>query len=262
MNKLRSKITNISTKLCWNKKGFIFLATEVARIIMAVLVSLLLIGLIVALYFFVSPDKDIARAESEMGELRTYLSNVKIGEEIEYPVLYAPNWYLYSTDVGRLCDGDFCLCICEDEDCSGVNICKEIDKYVMLQLNGNLARSVKLIEKPGRLTLSLKEINVYPFTAKIESTIFERNLPPVLFMYEGEWKWGLDAVTWRGLDDLNNGAAFISTNNFIKNVLVPVEDSKNGGELILKRNDIHISEGIYIANLESTERGGSIYSLK
>ncbi len=120
-------------KIEMRKKGQ--LLSKTLGILIAVLCILVLLVLAVNLYGILIGKSDIEYARATLDELHNRISNLKAGEQKSFIFLNPEDWYIVRYDNARFegkCNSDFCLCLCDTDDCSVRNVCKEFSKQIIL----------------------------------------------------------------------------------------------------------------------------------
>jgi len=230
---------------------------QVAKLVAAAIAILILIylGSIIANYFLDQTNKQ--KADAELNEIVPLLQQAEeTSEEKEHFVIYAPKWFLFSSEFSNLCDEKFCLCLCEDRGCAGTEArsCIGTEKFVLIKEGGKTKRSIELKERPARIKLKYVDQTVYPYNAgkDIDRGWIEiTTTTPIFFKFTDQWLWSPDfEENWRGASDYSNDrhGRSLSENNklFIKDFLLTIKDSKTKGEELFTRTGAKLSEGVYV----------------
>ena len=120
-----------------NKKGVEFLGGHVVNLIITVIIITLLIFVGLKIYgLFVNEGSDLEQANAQLLKVKEVADRTHSSSEADVVRTFfspAKNWYLRSfsevsgdnlQDLPRACIGKIgCLCICNTEDCGGVNAC-------------------------------------------------------------------------------------------------------------------------------------------
>lgn len=240
-----------------NKKGEIsLLGEEGVKIITAVISISILIGLIVILYNFYTTGQ-ITKSVKELKEIKSILEKSFVdNEEKEYTVIQAPNWYLFSSEFADLCEGPFCLCLCEEEDCGeeSERACVATNRFVLIREKGKEKRISQLQSPPYNLRLNFENQEVYPFNAgkNVEGYFITTTTTPIFFKFDKEWLWSADlhnwmptttsivtAGQWKGIEVVTDNKIFIN------NILLPVKNSESKGEVALEKFNAKLSRGVF-----------------
>jgi hypothetical protein len=193
-----------------NKKGFELLGNHTVNIIIAVLCILVLIYAGIKVYGLFSDKSDLEKATFELTQLKAKLDAVaesKVSDE--YIVTSVREWYLFSEEFGSLCNGDFCLCLCEEVDCkSEPRACIATDKFVLLRkgIEDDYKETRKFqLESPFKLNLKYSGEHAYPFNAgtSVEAGwLTVKAITPLFFKYDENWKWSPDLEVWMNISEL------------------------------------------------------------
>lgn len=193
-----------------NKKAFLTLE-QIVKLVLAILMSVLLIMLFVAIRGSVikesSGDKTIQQVNAIYSELRTLNSE---NTQKTFTILQSKGWYLVTSDINQLCGGEFCLCLCKNPICTQVGedeverTCIVTDKYVSIrvkQYNDETRKERKYfkleeVDLPLDVSLSFVEGKVYPYTDRryLQEERYEQ--VPVFYNFFEEWRWSLDLEYW------------------------------------------------------------------
>lgn len=123
----------------------------------------------------------------------------------EYALLSADDWYLSSFEKyeGVYECNSFCLCFCDEDDCSDKKICRPTNNFVMLKgKDGKEYRTIEIKEVSVELGLSYIDKEVYPYTAggALESS---STIIPLYYLFsENKWKWSPDLDNWMNTSQL------------------------------------------------------------
>lgn len=254
-----------------NKKaeGFSLLGNKTINLVLAVFVIVILIIFLFKIRGLLK-DKDVLEdAEAEMDEIFAKFKSIPDSSvQREHFFMTLQGWYMFSTEFGDYCRGDFCLCVCKDEKCSGSRMCMVSEKFVLLRdLEGREKRLIKL-ESPFKFRLFLNEEKVYPYNGggyvgnvdfwtryftKISTTT------PLFFKFDTRWLWSPDLANWGNLGELKvkvgqwagttpseDNQRFI---DFIANIETNFENSEQTVKGLLERNGATESNGVYILQL-------------
>ncbi|MBU0907276.1 MAG: hypothetical protein KKD18_06160 [Nanoarchaeota archaeon] len=232
---------------------------EIARLVTAIIAILILIYLIVIITGFYFNKADVNKASTELEEIVPSLEKVvETGQQQEYFVLYAPDWYLFSSEFSDLCDGRFCLCLCKDSACqdSKARACTKTEKFVLIREGGRETRSIKLEKPPQKIILNFVDEKAYPFNAgdnTVRGWWSIQGVPTLFLKFTTEWLWSLDLTNWMTTEETSakgglwNGIEPPQANrDFITSFLKPIKNSKAEGEQIFYHTGAKLSEGFYI----------------
>lgn len=143
-----------------NKQGKI-LENETLGIIIGVLCLVVLIFLGVKL-FNLFKKTDVEQAKASLERISSELSSIEKGEKVEADFfIESPNgWYVVSfsnedSEKPLQCSGDFCLCICDEDDCGGRVVCKPTSKKIKTFEDDD----EKSVEIKGITPLKIKLVN-------------------------------------------------------------------------------------------------------
>ncbi len=261
-----------------SKKADFLLGEHVVNILIAVLCIIVLIGLGVALLKIFTADKQkIEQAQGELGRINEKLS-ASTNAEQKYLITVVNGWWLFSDEHGLLCDGEFCLCICKEADCSGKSrACIETDKFVSIKskVDGEEKRIIRL-DFSSELKIKSRVEEVYPFVSekpvkqyKIWLSTFTAidlvrpqyfiyiasTKTPLFFRFDSGWKWSPDLDNWMNIETLvvsggtwdgekpaQENAEFI---NFLKEN-TKTQPAKETGETLFSQLGAHLSKGVYV----------------
>lgn len=241
-----------------NKKGFGLLGDETAGLLFGAIILLMLISLLVLIYRGSGSQSVTAHQQEELNEINNVLKTLTTEGEIkEYNILHTRQWYMFTSEYGDICEGRFCLCVCEKEDCSTeARACISTQKFVLLRQNGMEARIMKLENPPVNIKLSLVNQSVYPLNVGKEvdrGWIVTGTTTPLLLKFADQWLWSPDLETWLDMatSSPSNGRWAGRTirqenHEFMINVLAPVQNSKEKGETRIVQFGAKLSEGIYV----------------
>jgi hypothetical protein len=193
------------------KKGIELLGSHAINLIIAILAILILIygGVKLAGLFTEKAEKE--NAEFELIQLKAKLDTaLRTGEGDSYLVTTTKGWYMFSDEFGSLCEGDFCLCLCEEIDCSSESrACVSTEFFVLLREGGERNRELRFFQltSPYELKLGISQEKVYPFSAAEKSVSVQiwrnriNSVSPLFFKYEEEWLWSPDLEVWMKLSE-------------------------------------------------------------
>jgi hypothetical protein len=159
-----------------NRKGEILLP-ETLKMIIAVISILILVGLLIALYFYTSNDRDLEEAQATLtnssGSIKAAIERVRIGTTPEEVILINNpiGWSIF-TFVGEnkkpnFCVNENCICICDNvlvDDLFGVIDSRQLTEcdedgacLVVSDLqNKEMTKSIS----PG-ISLTIKKLNEF-----------------------------------------------------------------------------------------------------
>lgn len=231
--------------------------SEVAKLVIAIAAILILIYLGWILTNFYFNRTQVQKAEAELGEIVPLLEDVAAtGQEKEYFVLHAPQWYLFSSEFSDLCDGRFCLCLCEERECSDVKTrgCVQTEKFVLIRENGKEKRAIQIKEPPSKLYLKYIDEQAYPYTQSdnIDKGWFSvKQSNPIFYQFTDQWRWSFDLENWMTPDKTksNDGRRPFQDNVDFINEIVNSEFYRYNEEEVIRifsRNGGKISDGIYV----------------
>ncbi len=268
-----------------NKKAFQLIGEHGVNLIIAVLCIIILIILGVGLYnFFLGEKAKTAQAKAELEQIGgrlQYAAEQK--KEITQLVTTIQNWYFFSEEYGRLCSGEFCLCVCKNADCSGnAKACIFTDKFVLIRKNNIEARVVQL-NSPYELKLNLVDTEVYPFNAAVAVKDYSTELKfvaalvipalgvasvavpwdniqayssvtPLFLKFDKSWQWSPDLINWMSPSTTKVTAGEWKNKLLYENNAVFIETFKQYanlpsaetlGEGRLSAHGAHLSKGVY-----------------
>lgn len=272
------------------KKAFL-LGEATVKIIIAVLCIVVLIFLIVKLYELYGSSNKENLANAELENILAYGNRaIQEKKEMKYLATTVADWWLISSEFGDFCSGKFCLCLCEDVDCSGFKACKATDRFFLLREKENIEVRTYKLESPVELKINYSEEKVYPFNAgkAVDITDFSwvRNLAfalgvgpgilvqftpkdlykiidmttPIFFKFDNEWKWSPDLESWMNLNTLKptgkwavRGELSAANKNFIRafrDLEKPNALSEKIGDNFFKNSKTYKSEGVIIITKE------------
>ena len=126
-----------------NKKGIQWVGEEVGKIIIALLVIVMLIGLAYTLFNLFVRNNTILQAEKSLDKIQTAgltLQSGKMREDVFYesPRGWTMRFYELPREKVIGCGNGKCLCLCEDNNCDIKNryVCKGFGKNVNLRSKG------------------------------------------------------------------------------------------------------------------------------
>ncbi len=246
-----------------NKKGFEVLSDTLINIIIGIIGILILFGLFFALISLFSSNNDLKKAEGELGEMKSSLERLNSdNKEIDYLALYTPEWNLFSSEYADVCKpGPFCLCICEERECSeGLHSCISNDKFAVIKVNGQASRYLGIPQPPIEMKMSFIEGEVYPIrVGKAEEIgFFSYKLTPSSYLRfnseENEWQFSYDLEIWKSISEVESEKRIGEDNaNLIRDMSQSVGNSKENGENYLRRFGFSKSEGLYILDTKVEE---------
>lgn len=248
--------------------GFGLTGGMVVKLLVGVLCLGVLVYFGVELYYSAKGNQEAEKGKSELNEIFATLKQAESENQMqEYSVLYAPNWYLFSSEFPELCDtGPYCLCICKDAGCGDLKAraCIATDKFVSLRTRvpetGKIqrVRAMSLENYPLVLKLSFVNDWVYPYTPSeqiIRGSYLEvvKGTIPIFFKFYNEWIWSLDLQSWMKTSTIKvSGGEFdgismtVQENiDFLNEHMEPIKNSKQEGERLLNTLS-KLSEGVYV----------------
>lgn len=241
---------------------------QVALLVISVICIIILIylGSVMIIQYL---DKN--KAQKGAAELKEILPTLQLVAETKQPknysVVYAPEWYLFSTEFADICNpGPFCLCLCKEPQCldEKARTCVSTQKFVSISAINPLinqrqqTRGMRLDNPPYELKLKYSDQEVYPFSSltkeeRVVVKVFKaEGVIPVFFKFDKEWLWSPDLDNWMPTTTLTvTGGTFngqtMQTNNFlVESVLKPVKDSKEKGEEALVGLGATKSQGVFL----------------
>lgn len=273
-----------------SKKGDITLS-EVLNIILAIVGISILIMLGVRLWDL-QKDTELERAERELDRIIMFANDLDEVNPEASTIVEFHQWHLVTTEMEnwRVCDGPFCICMCEDKLCEKRKVCKSTEKFILLRRDffENEENEMRTIKQDKFFEANLEFIgkDVYPFNAEeiLESVLIrvpEKNdlafgLParqqrtvPLFFYFEPleglEWSWGYNLRDWRDLE--NTGILGRTTNRnlveefnqHISEIEYPEDISEEErkeilekkGEEFLENKGIKKSEGVIVLQVRT-----------
>lgn len=186
-----------------SKKG---MQDEVFEIILAVIGILILVALAVKLYN-ITQKTEIEKASATLDEIILIADNLaESGNENikrEALVLNPEDWTLRSIEFGSgFCSSSFCLCLCKDNSCSGQQVCKPSDSFILLRNENGEERRTLERETPFAAEMSYVAGSFYPFNNEADPFV----ATPLFFRFNsayslgGKWEWSPDLINWMGLE--------------------------------------------------------------
>ena len=182
-----------------DRRGILFSAT--LKIIIAVLCIVLLIFLAVKVYSLFRPDSELDKATISLNSIVEKVNIVSNGEsEYQRVIIFPPNqWFLRSYNnyaaPENFCKFDKnCLCICEDDDCSGTNlICQDFNEFDIRVVGFRINQELDIegsygTGPPSVISEKVSEESIIQFTfSSVELEIFnEENIIKIKERVAGE----------------------------------------------------------------------------
>lgn len=237
-----------------------YLGYESIGIIIAALALIILISLGFKVLYGYSQSKNLEeKAESTLNEIKSVLIEAETEKkEKPYIFLTPANWYLASYEFKDLCTGDFCLCLCEKEDCNSAHSCIPTEKFALIrETSSREAKTIYMANTPVTLSISFSEDKVIPFNADyapIKGWTTAVRTSTLFFKFDNaEWKWSPDLKNWMDTSTLTvqggvwNGVKPTENNQiFISETLGKVKNSDEKGKNFFNEQGAHSSEGVYI----------------
>lgn len=237
-----------------NKNGFLF-GENIVQLLLAVVVSIFLIMVGVAVYHSFVPSSETEAAHKTLQSLISRLEELnESNPNGTYLALNLPKQFLYSTETGELCNGKYCLCMCDLNQCddikeNGYRICFGTDKFVAFDGGETYGGAHSQVMKVTGLKVVNLNLNYIP--GKVYSyNVFDRlPLDPedpfyVAYYYrynQANWEVSTNLASWRVIDPDDNTFAYDRLIPFFK--ILGTNEEK--GRRILE-GYVKESDGVYV----------------
>lgn len=137
----------------FSKKGEGFLESEVVKIIIAVICISFLIYFAFLLYQSSREKNENRQAKSTLEEINMAVEKLNNSGQIDYLYLAPKGYYFRVADENNKltqCTSTFCICLCNEDDCSDLNVCQKTQKLFIM--DGGM--TWKKIETPNTYILT------------------------------------------------------------------------------------------------------------
>lgn len=260
-----------------NTKGFL-LGENGVQLIIAVVASILIVMVGVAVYQSFVPDRATENGYKTLQELGLRLEALSEDKPTgTYLALNVPKTYLFSMQNGDLCGGNFCLCMCDADECVALvensrvqdPLCVPTSKFPAFLITartehgilsvtdeqlhsrafqrtfGETSANLKLEYVPGKVY----QYNVYHKEALIRGDIryddfyFWANY--FRFGNEG-WEFSRDMNQWVAVKDSLRGPAYSEFNTLLQTLEGRNEED---GRQVFNALNIRETNGVYVISL-------------
>jgi len=259
-------------RIIFYKKGNL-MGEETLRIILSVICIVGLIALGVKLYL-TWRESDLKKADATLNEILSKANTLNdFKTKTDIIVLNPRNWHLISFEYGSVfCDSDFCLCMCEDKDCSNQKICKPTEKFFLLRDKTEKEVRILIADFPYKADLIYNQESYYPFNKDIfydDGWLFDKEITPIFLKYDAQnntffnWFWSPDLIHWMSLENFtvkggkwdgktpseNNKKFILEFRDYLSRFDKEIVDYKNKGIEFLNKENVKESKGIFIFQL-------------
>jgi hypothetical protein len=166
------------------KRGIAFLGEHTVKIVIAAICILFLVILAVKLYYMVKSDSDLEKAKKSMAVLEEQIVNLLGSKTFNTApvVLFPPqNWLLKVFGYGNFyrrpsgdCAGSYaCLCMCKEDTCDGLRVCKGFGKEVRIAIKDGY--SIRMFRDVVELELIYAKDKYYETDKLLIRWLPERN---------------------------------------------------------------------------------------
>jgi Tfp pilus assembly protein PilE len=147
------------------KKGDGFLESEVVKIIIAVICISFLIYFAFLIYQASREKNEGRQAKATLEEIGLRAEKMNVGDQANYLYLAPKNYYFsrsYDEKKIAQCATKYCICLCNEDDCSDFNICRKTDKLFSIgelegkKINATITYLIK--NTPEFYTLELSNV--------------------------------------------------------------------------------------------------------
>lgn len=153
-----------------NKRADIgILPGETLKIILAVICIVILIYLGFYLSNIFIDQKRIEQARSTLEQINIRAELLKENAKEDFLYLAPKDWFIKMQTLNFIkeCKSDYCLCLCDEDDCSDLNVCKAGKKiFIIRDSNGGELKSA--LDAPLTFVIENKSDGYY-ITKKGES---------------------------------------------------------------------------------------------